>query len=144
MVDRVELEWGVKESFIAYLEALPDGLIEERNGAARREDVFVLPGQRVDEDGFRFIGTIHFYAHHGVLDVTLDEFRLERAGRRTVLSAEVSGVRIPIAELMNVGVGGDAVLHSEFVSLTDDGAAVLGGVYPPGAPLAPLMIHSTP
>lgn len=140
---QLALEWGVKESFVAYIEALPDGLIEARNGAARREDVFVLSGQRMDDDSFRFIGTIHFYGHHGVLDVTLDEFRLESSARRLVLSAEVSGVRIPIAELTNVAADGGAILDSDSVTLTDDGAAVLGGVYPPGASLAPLTIRST-
>lgn len=141
----IEVEWGLKESFIAYLEALPDGLIEERNGAVRRHDVFVLPGRhQVGENSFEFEGTVHFYGHHGALDVTLDEFTLERTGNRAVVSAKVSGVRIPIARLMDVETGDGTILHSKSVRLTDDGAAVLGGVYTPGALLAPLTIRSVP
>jgi hypothetical protein len=142
-VHPIELEWGLKGSFIGYLRALPDGLIEERNGAARRGDAFVLPGrQQSGEDSFSFRGSIHFYGHHGVLDVTLDEFLLERTGTRSVVSAEVSGVRIPIAKLTDMEASDGTVLHSESVTLTDDGAAVLGGVYPPGILLAPLTIRS--
>lgn len=141
----LELEWGLKNSFIAYLEALPDGRIEEHNGATRRGDVFVLPGrQQVGDNSFAFTGTIHFYGHHGVLDVTLDNFALERSGNRAVVYAEVSGVRIPVAKLSEVEAGDRTVLHSESVTLTDDGAAVLGGVYPPGASLAPLTIRFAP
>ncbi|MFF1251810.1 HtaA domain-containing protein [Pseudarthrobacter sp. NPDC058329] len=140
----LELEWGLKDSFIAYLEALPDGLIEEHNGATRRDGVFVLPGrQQAGDDNFAFTGTMRFYGHHGVLDVTLDNFSLERSGNRAVVYAEVSGVRIPVAQLSRVEAGDRTVLHSESVTLTDDGAAVLGGVYSPGASLAPLTIRST-
>jgi hypothetical protein len=95
------------------------------------------------DDNFAFTGTIHFYGHHGVLDVTLDKFSLERSGNRAAVYAEVSGVRISIATLTEVEAHDGTVLHSESVNLTDDGAAVLGGVYSPGASLAPLTIRST-
>jgi|GEM_PF-3310356 len=143
--DRVELEWGLRRSFVAYVERLPDGVVRASGDAVRDGDVFRLPGRRLASGGFAFDGVLRFSAHAGVLDVTLDAIRVE-AGE---LSAVVAGTRVPIAELgasAEVGAAdADAVVaRFDSVVLGDDGAAVLGGVYPVGASADPVTVRRAP
>jgi hypothetical protein len=136
------LEWGVRTSLLAYVEALPDGCVQAGDGAIRRGEVFAIPGRPTGADVFAFDGTVHFAGHHGVLDVTLTAFRLHRTGETAELFADIAGELTRIAELAGVRTDDGALLHSGMVTLTDDGAAVLGGVYSPGTPLAPITVRS--
>lgn len=137
-----ELEWGIRQSFIAYVERLPDGVIQASDGAVRVGDVFLLPGRRLSPDAWEFEGVLHFSGYAGVLDVTLEAIRIDG----DQLSAEVAGTRIPMALLAGQSALIDAntdagVVRFDAVALTGDGAAVLGGVYPANAPADPVTIH---
>jgi hypothetical protein len=136
------LEWGVRASFLAYIEGLPDGVIDVAGDAERADGVFRFPGRGTGQHEYAFDGRLHFFAHQGVLDVTLDRIRVEGHGAGGMLTAETAGMRLGIAALANIESGGDVPFRSDRVTLTDDGAALLGGVYSPGAPAAPLIIRS--
>jgi hypothetical protein len=139
--DRVDLEWGLRQSFIAYVEQLPDGAVTVTDGAAREGGVFRLPGRRLSSDEYAFDGALHFYGHAGVLDVTLAEIRIE-AGK---VWTHIAGVPIPIAVLGDPGAtddtDGGVSAQFDAVVLTDDGAALLGGVYSAGASADTLTIR---
>lgn len=138
-----QLAWGIRGSFLAYVDALPDGVIRAENGATRSGQVFQLPGRRIDEDGFAFEGRLRFFGYGGVLDVALEHFRARLTGHGGEITTVVSGVRIPIASLRGASDEGP-VRRFDTVTLTDDGAAILGGVYSPGASADPVTIRTAP
>lgn len=139
----VELEWGVRGSFLAYVDALPDGEVRAEEGATRAGEVFHLPGQRIGEDLFAFEGRLRFSGYGGVLDVALEDFRVRLTGHGGEITTAVSGMRVPIASLRAATDEGP-VRRFDTVALTDDGAAILGGVYSPGAPADPVTIRTAP
>ncbi|GGF31366.1 HtaA domain-containing protein [Subtercola lobariae] len=137
------LEWAVKPSFVAYVEALPDGRVEVVSGVSRAEDGrFVFGADAESEHGeLGFTGAVHFYGHHGVLDVTLTDPRIEAEGRRFVVTVEVLGERVRMATVEQLLHDGSDGLEASGVEATDDGAHLLGGVYQAGTPLDDLLIH---
>ncbi|WP_022883162.1 HtaA domain-containing protein [Gryllotalpicola ginsengisoli] len=135
-----ELEWSVRESFLSYVESLPDGRAETLEGVVRDDRVFRFPGH-AEGDVYRFGGALHFYGHRGVLDVTLRDLQVTRSGLRGVLTANVAGWRLTLAELSDFDATDGDILRASTVVLTDDGAATLGSVYPAGAPAAPVSIR---
>ncbi len=139
----VELEWSVRGSFLAYVERLPDGTIEATDGARHTGRAFLLPGRSEPGGGFAFDGTLRFSGHFGLLDVELRELRIDRAidGDGGGLSATVSGGRYAIARLDQLARDDDGMTRSDSVTFTDDGAAILGGVYSAGAEAAPVVIR---
>lgn len=138
---RVELVWGLRHSFIAYVESLADGVVGATDGAVRDGDVFRLPGRRISPDEYAFDGVLHFSGHAGVLDVALAGIRIE-AGKVWTL---IAGTPVPLVELGDPAVLEDTErgISTQFdvVTLTDDGAALLGGVYSAGAPADQLTIR---
>ncbi|WP_062202864.1 HtaA domain-containing protein [Demequina salsinemoris] len=119
------LVWAVKESFVEYVEAL--GQVE-----------VVAPATRDDAGGFRFpasaggfSGTVSFRAHHGAMNVTLRDPRLE--GDRLTVEYDDHGRpqgRIVLAE---VSVAGRT-------ALAGPGAVVFDFTYPVGTELAPIAV----
>lgn len=137
----VELEWGIRGSFLAYVDALPDGLIRAEVGATRSDQVFQLRGRCIDEDMLAFEGRLRFFGYGGVLDVTLEGFRVRLTEHGGEITTVVSGVRIPIASLR--GASDERIVRRfDKVTLTDDGAASLGGVYSAGASADPVTIRT--
>jgi hypothetical protein len=137
-----ELAWGLRQSFVEYVEGLPDGVVQATGGAVREQGLFVFPGRRESTSGWAFDGTLHFSGHAGVLDVTFTAIRIDAGG----LSAEVAGERISIARLagrteLTGPEGGLPATRFDAVTLTDDGAAVLGGVYQADAAADPVTIR---
>jgi hypothetical protein len=138
-VSAVELAWALRSSFVAYVDALPDGVVAVEDGARREDGVFLLPGERAG-DGHRFGGTIRFSGHLGVLDVELDGVEV-LPGNPIVLRTVVSGVAVDLATARELEDDGDRV-RSVDLRLTGDGAALLGGVYPPGERLDAFEIRA--
>ncbi|WP_019181095.1 HtaA domain-containing protein [Microbacterium yannicii] len=136
-----ELEWGVRSSFLSYVEGLADGRVETLDGAVRDDRVFRFSGVRADEVVYRFSGAVRFSGYSGVLDVTLRDLEVRRNGGLGVLSADVAGWRLTLAELSDFEPTDGDALRASTIALTDDGAATLGGVYPAGTPAAPLTIR---
>lgn len=136
------LVWPLRNSFVAYIEALPDGIVQACSGARRRGRDFIFPGRRKAGGAFGFDGELHFAGHHGTLDITLESLEVQPDGENATLWTVVSGFRMPMATMTGVQASGAVLLRSDAVKLTDDGAHVLGGVYAPGADLEPLTIRT--
>ncbi|MCU1480233.1 MAG: LPXTG-motif cell wall anchor protein [Subtercola sp.] len=136
------LEWAVKPSFVAYVESLPDGRVEVGGGVTRASDGRFVFGADAGQGEFGFVGSVHFFGHHGVLDVTLADPRIEVVGDRFVVTIEVQGERVHVATVEQLRGDGADVLSASGVEATDDGAALLGGVYQAGTPLDNLTIYS--
>ncbi len=127
------LEWGVKESFRAYVTGgAGQGRIVPTGGASVNAGVVrfpVAPGSRYDADGatstVAFTGSVQFQGHKApdsddyLLDITLSNVRLRRTGATGVLVADVAArtfagmdatkptavVTTPNAELVTVSGG---------------------------------------
>lgn len=141
MTGTVELAWGVRASFLAYIEALRDGSVSVADGAQRDADGFRLPGRRLDAGEYAFEGSLHFFGYAGALDVTLRDLRVHVDGDSGALTAAVAGLRIPLAAIAGPrSDAGGTTVFSE-VTFTDDGAALLGGVYSAGTPSDPVTIR---
>ncbi len=134
----VVLEWALRPSLIAYVEALPDGRVLAEGGARRQGELFVIPGRREAMGAYEFRGTIRLEGHLGLLDVALADLRLHPDG---VVTALIAGVRVELATAATVSVDEAGTVRADDIAVSADGAAVLGGVYQPGASLAPLAIR---
>lgn len=128
-----ELVWAVKESFVAYVEAV-GGTVEPSGGAVREGALFRFPEQ--DAPGAAgercFGGEVRFRAHDGLLAVTLSGLRL------------VDGVlrcrrphRDELLDLVTLEPVGSGVHRT---TLAAEGAALFGGQYDPGQPMADLTL----
>lgn len=136
------LEWEVKDSFVAYVEGLPDGCVKAFDGAVRSQGSFLFEGQQVAEGLFSFTGSVHFFGHMGLLDLTLTALRLRVASSEAVLTAEVGPSRVRVAEGKERQVSDDGSMLLDPVTLTGDGAALFGDVYAPGSLLSPVIVHN--
>lgn len=150
------LTWNVKDSFVAYVEALDDGTAQALSPASRQEGGFHFPwGEAVplkDPGSFsgalQFLGAVRFGGHWGALDVELRDPRIELAGGSgTLLVRERGGLgagrMLPFAGLeAGPGVeGADGSLLLELTAaLTGHGRLLLGGQYAVGQPLSPLQV----
>jgi hypothetical protein len=135
------LEWALKPSFVAYVEGLPDGVVEVERGAARGADgSFVFPA--VAGDTWAFEGAVRFHGHAGVLDVTIADPRIQATGTSWDLTIALGAARIRFATIGGLTATAPGVMSSTDVAATDDGAYVLGAVYPAGTPLHPFTIHT--
>lgn len=141
-----KLIWGVKESFRAYVEAA-GGSITVSDGASTTEDgAFVFQAQtggdlEINADGsatgaMRFLGTVTFEAHGGMLKSTLTELGLE-AGEQglllTVLEGPMNKSRCAVAELSELAVAEDTITAQ--TRITMDGMYQIADNYPPGTEL---------
>ncbi|MEQ8691894.1 MAG: HtaA domain-containing protein [Pseudomonadales bacterium] len=146
------LTWGVKASFRSYVEAA-GGSVELSDGATRAADgAFVFeaaPGGdlAIASDGsatgsIRFLGTVTFDAHGGMLKATLSELGLEAGPDGlvlTALEAPANQDRCAIANLSVIEVSADdnATLRAE---ITMDGMYQIADNYPPGTELDPVLL----
>ncbi len=119
-------DWGVRESFRAYIEGPGGGAITTGDGATRNEDGSfrfpVLGGELDPESGFGEVqldGTVHFTAHGGVLDITVADPRLEITATGSTLYAD--------AKSQPMGGGEPIDDHRDLAVLaTDDVEPTLG------------------
>ena len=147
-----KLTWGVKASFRNYVEAA-GGSITLSDGATRREDgAFEFAAAAggdlsIASDGsasgaLRFLGTVVFDAHGGMLQVTLTELGLEADADGLVLTAPQaprSQDRCAIAKLDRAesDTGGGVSFRAE---ITLDGMFQIADNYPPGTELDPVQL----
>lgn len=150
------LEWGVKESFRRYVEAT-EGEIEALEGATRTEDgAFVFPAQDVAGAALepleaepageaRFTGAARFHGHGGMLAVYLADPAIEvgpEGWRLTAADSQRRDQRIVVAKLERPeppAAGGTELVLA--CAITYDGGQLLGGHYPPGAPIDPVRLR---
>ncbi len=149
------LEWGLKQSFRAYVEGA-GGSIETGEGVERAPDgAFVFSaapgdaGVSLGADGKpqgvgSFLGEVRCQAHGGMLKVTLIDPSVEigpDGGAITVVDPFARDGRVELAVLeldaATSGDDGDIVIPTK---LSKDGWRVLGDHYPPMTPLDPVRL----
>lgn len=146
------MSWQVKESFVEYVQQMPDGKITCKDGAIFSEDgEFQFPFSGGD-DGFspggkfqlRFAGEVNFTAHAGMLAVQVkNPWIVADAGRAelTIVDPMDDSQRIPFAELSHRA---EAAMESVVTFPAAVGvfaAEILGRVYSVGSEMAPLRVH---
>ncbi|MFJ3584125.1 HtaA domain-containing protein [Streptomyces sp. NPDC090127] len=162
------LDWGFKESFRTYLASpMAQGKTTVAGGAkqAANNGVFTfVDGTGTYDTGTHatansFKGSVHFEAHHGVLDITLSDVKLSTKGTAaptgeitadTVTKANdgtfVTRDDVAIAALdmtavrPGQGAGGAMVFKDIPAKLTKAGAEAFAGFYQEGAALDPATL----
>lgn len=126
------LLWGVHARFRGYLERLDDGRLEVSDGARIEDDQRIFFPAVEGEPG-RFAGAVHFSGHHGMLAFTL---------ARPRLSDGVLTVDDPFADAAPGARLGVVVVNETDGStqLTEEGADLFLGTYPPGTSFDPLTV----
>ncbi|MFE7400796.1 HtaA domain-containing protein [Streptomyces sp. NPDC057557] len=154
------LEWGVKESFRKYLaSSFSGGKITVKDGAAQAPDngVFTFVNGKGTYDtathgtDTAFEGGVNFYAHGGVLDITLSDVKLSTTGTGGAITVDVAtpeGTRNDVAfaalDLSAVkpgrGAGGAMVFKDIPATLTKAGSEAFNGQYKEGDALDPATL----
>lgn len=156
MVRAPGLVWAVKDSLVAYVEALDDGVVEAVAPASRGEAGFEFPGDvaasTFDPDGpsgaWQFRGAVRLTGHWGMLELELRDPRIELTGRTGVLlvgerGGTLSQKYLPLADLVvgePVAAADGSVSLEATASLTGHGRLLLGGQYEAGTALSPVFI----
>lgn len=151
-----ELRWGVKTSFLAYLERMPDGAIDEIGAAVLADGVVRFPAAEGDDAGasapLRFAGGIRCTGHAGMLDLAIaDPWLEEGPGGRELSIADpyAPGARVAlatVADLIAGTVAGPAgapptpARRGTGLALTAAGADLFFGPYEAGTPLDDFVI----
>lgn len=142
------LSWGIKRSFLDYLESLPDCVIATNDGAYREDSsgVFVFPyvGRTELRGGhhrLEFNGDVRIRAHGGMLLVIF---------MNPWLTFTDGGVELSVVDLMHwpdtsrrevLGVS-DLVQGTEFpLTLAESALETFNNVYPAGVPLDPVKLR---
>ncbi|MFI5746097.1 HtaA domain-containing protein [Streptomyces sp. NPDC051644] len=154
------LEWGVKESFRKYLaSSFSGGKITVKDGATQAPDngVFTFVNGKGTYDtathgtDTAFGGGVNFYAHGGVLDITLSDVKLSTTGTGGAITVDVAtpeGTRNDVAfaalDLSAVkpgqGAGGAMVFKDIPATLTKAGSEAFNGQYKEGDALDPATL----
>lgn len=156
------LAWGIKDSFLEYVERWPESSVELAPGTGRLPDgrFYFTPDPERPDGQWWFRGGVRLRAHGGLLDVSLADPRLERGAAGPVLTAEtwVEGEwrRIPFAELQwaedgpeaenepasePAGADGRVRMAAAAARLHAEAAPVFDGTYPAGVELSPLQVR---
>jgi hypothetical protein len=139
-----QLNWAVKESFLAYVRGLPDGTIESFAGCEAMDGTFAFPCESCDEGVLSFYGGVQLKGFAGMLDVRLAAPMVEGRGTSRKLTALVGprsiAARVVIATIESADefrVGEPWVATPK---LTYQGVRTFGDVYQVGTELAPLVV----
>ena len=150
-----ELDWGVKESFDQYVtEFAMEGSIETGGGASEASHwVYAFPvvsgsyDEATETNEVQYVGSVHYVAYGGLLDITIKNPKLVLEGTEGALFADVvSGgsetAGLELVELDATGV--TPVAEAETLSwegiesaLTEDGVPVFQS-YPEGEEFDPV------
>ncbi|MER5745693.1 HtaA domain-containing protein [Streptomyces sp. NPDC002225] len=154
------LEWGVKESFRTYLASpFSGGRITVRDGAVQAPDngVFTFSGGRGSYDttthgtDTAFAGGVNFFAHGGVLDITISDVKLATTRTGGTITVDVTtpegtedDVDFADLDLSSVkpgrGEGGTMVFADIPATLTKAGSEAFNGQYKEGDALDPATL----
>ena len=158
-VKSANLGWGVRDSFRNYVRGGIANGSWELNGTSYSSDVFNWSnGTGTFKDGkgsISFSGSVRFTGHHGILDTTIANPRLEINGNSgtlyaTMNSNDSSGKATNYGEvaLLKVDLSGlqssaDAVsVNGAATTLTAEGAKAFAGFYEAGKDMAPLSFSA--
>lgn len=150
------LRWGIKRSFIDYINSLPDASVSAVDGAAMDEaGLFRFAPDRSDYDVdgatgiLRFRGDVRLSGHQGMMFVRLLDPWIALSGGRGILSigtGEEAGQGRTAVAVLRAGTpvraaDGSLTWTTVEVSITDEGSELFDGQYPAGQPMDPLFIH---
>ena len=147
----LELHWSVKDSLIAYISRLDDGVVEALEPATRTESGFTFVLNEVASDFnpeahtgvLQFLGTAHFTGHWGMMNITIKDPRIELTSGHGVLSIAQGGILTPEAHVPFVNVNVVPGSHPLMLTtaLTAGGRGVMGEQYTVGQDLSPLTLN---
>jgi len=147
------LVWSIKGSFLDYVDRWPDTSIEISPGTGRLSDgsFYFTPDPDREPNQWWFRGGVRIRAHGGLLDVSLADPRVERAGTDCILTAEtwIDGRwgRIPVADLQWPSEhvrDGPVLMVIVPARLHQAATALFDGTYPTGTDLAVLQMRLVP
>ena len=158
-IKSANLGWGVRDSFRNYVRGGIANGSWELNGTSYSSDTFNWSNGtgtfKGGKGSISFSGSVRFTGHHGVLDTTIANPRLEIDGNSgtlyaTVTSNDPSGKATNYGEvaLLKVDLSGlqssaDAVsVNGAATTLTAEGAKAFAGFYEAGKDMAPLSFSA--
>lgn len=147
----LELSWSVKDSLIAYISRLEDGVVEALEPATRTETGFTFVLNEVVSNFnsethtgvLQFLGTAHFTGHWGMMNITIKDPRIELTSGHGVLSIAQGGILSPEVHVPFVNVNVVPGSHPLMLTtaLTAEGRGVMGEQYTVGQELSPLTVN---
>ncbi|MCI7688925.1 MAG: HtaA domain-containing protein [Trueperella pyogenes] len=172
---KVELNWGLKESFRNYVSGdFAKGKWELSDGATGtftfplKDPKKFTPGKY---DNLDFAGKVHFTAHHGLLDLAIEQPTVRKgdsgwelvvtvavnpfdkskiadalAGKIKIDKSKIATKRVVLATLSEPEVSGtndEQTIHFRSVKLTAEGAKSFANFYKEGQELDPMTIKVT-
>ena len=159
-VASADLGWGVRDSFRNYIRGGIANGSWELNGTTYSNNAFQwAKGTGSFKDGkgsISFTGSVHFTGHHGILDTTISNPRLEINGKTAVLYATVVGndmdgksqnygeVALLNVDVSGLQVSGDKIsISGAGTTITAEGAKAFAGFYEAGKDMAPLSFSAS-
>lgn len=144
------LAWGIKRSFVSYIQRAVDGQITVKEGAAvTAEKDFYFPVERIRSNDHQLLvifgGAVQFQAHWGLLSIKLQTPRLLVRGETAELAvSDQQGGWLHLAHLTlptPADDSGGLIWVVDKISLTHAGVGVFGDTYPEGELLDPLTFR---
>lgn len=159
-VTSADLGWGVRDSFRNYLRGGIANGSWDLNGTTYSNNAFQwAKGTGSFKDGkgsISFTGSVHFTGHHGILDTTISNPRLEINGKTAVLYATMVGndmdgkshnygeVALLNVDVSGLQVSGDKIsISGAGTTITAEGAKAFAGFYEAGKDMAPLSFSAS-
>ena len=159
-VASADLGWGVRDSFRNYIRGGIANGSWDLNGTTYSNNAFQwAKGTGSFKDGkgsISFTGSVHFTGHHGILDTTISNPRLEINGKTAVLYATVVGndmdgksqnygeVALLNVDVSGLQVSGDKIsISGASTTITAEGAKAFAGFYEAGKDMAPLSFSAS-
>lgn len=159
-VASADLGWGVRDSFRNYIRGGIANGSWDLNGTTYSNNAFQwAKGTGSFKDGkgsISFTGSVHFTGHHGILDTTISNPRLEINGKTAVLYATVVGndmdgkshnygeVALLNVDVNGLQVSGDKIsISGAGTTITAEGAKAFAGFYEAGKDMAPLSLSAS-
>ena len=159
-VASADLGWGVRDSFRNYIRGGIANGSWDLNGTTYSDNAFQwAKGTGSFKDGkgsISFTGSVHFTGHHGILDTTISNPRLEINGKTAVLYATMVGndmdgkshnygeVALLNVDVSGLQVSGDKIsISGAGTTITAEGAKAFAGFYEAGKDMAPLSFSAS-
>ena len=159
-VASADLGWGVRDSFRNYIRGGIANGSWDLNGTTYSNNAFQwAKGTGSFKDGkgsISFTGSVHFTGHHGILDTTISNPRLEINGKTAVLYATMVGndmdgkshnygeVALLNVDVSGLQVSGDKIsISGAGTTITAEGAKAFAGFYEAGKDMAPLSLSAS-
>jgi hypothetical protein len=149
------LSWGIKRSFIDYINSLPDGSVSATDGATVAESfLFCFSPESSDYDVargtgvLRFRGDVRLAGHHGMLLVRLLDPWITFTSGSGVLSisnGDGGGQDRTVVAFLSPSkprhADGSLVWEQVDVVISPEGSELFDGQYAAGQPMDPLSVR---